>query len=68
MKEVTLTVPWGQYDPIVKIQNKNTVYYNIFFLQIIFHNTVCTEISTDRHDFVLGYFEYIEVDRETHRK
>jgi len=40
MKKVTLTVPWGQYDPIVKkIQNINTVYYDVLFLPIIFHDT-----------------------------
>jgi len=43
MKKVTLTVPWGQFDPIVKnvlrYHNKNTVYYNVCFLQIIFYNT-----------------------------
>jgi len=31
MKKVTLTVPWSHIDPIVKNQNKNTVYYNVFF-------------------------------------
>jgi len=35
MKKVTLTVPWDQFDPIVKnvlhYQNKNTVSYNVFF-------------------------------------
>jgi len=42
MKIVTLTVPWGQFDHIVKnvlrYQNKNTICYNAF-LQIIFYNT-----------------------------
>jgi hypothetical protein len=40
-------VPWkshvnstmGSYWPHCKIQNKNTVYYYVFFLQIIFYNT-----------------------------
>jgi hypothetical protein len=32
MKKGTLTVPRGQYDPIVKKkQNKNTVYYKVLF-------------------------------------
>jgi len=41
MKKVTLTVPWGQYDPTVKKKNQNinTVYYNVLFPQIIFHST-----------------------------
>jgi len=68
MKKVTLTVPWGQYDPIVKKNNINTVYYNVLFLQIIFHNTGLYSISENRQDFVLGTFEYIETDREICRK
>ena len=68
MKKVTLTVPWGQYDTIVKKHNINTVYYNVLFLQIMFHNTGLYSISTNRHDFVLGTFEYIEADREICRK
>jgi len=69
MKKVTLTVPWDQYDPSVKKkQNINTVYCNVLFLQIIFHNTGLHSISTNRHDFVLGTFKYIEADREIYRK
>jgi len=30
MKKVTLTVPWGHIDPIVKIWNKYIVYYNFY--------------------------------------
>jgi hypothetical protein len=67
MKKVTLTVPCGQYDPIVKKQNKNAVYYNVFFLQIIFHNTGLYS-NIDRHDFVLGNFEHVEADRVLYRK
>jgi len=39
MKKGTLTVTWGHNDPIVRNQNKNTVHYNAFFLEIILHNT-----------------------------
>jgi hypothetical protein len=45
MKKVTLTEPWGQYDPIVKKQNKNTVYYNVFL----------SPNSISEHRFVLKY-------------
>ena len=68
MKKVTLTVPCGQYDPIVKKWNINTVYYNVLLLQTIFHNTGLYSNINNRHDFVLGTFEYIEADREIYRK
>ena len=68
MKKVTLTVPWGQYDLIVKKQNINTVYYNVLFPHIIFHNTGLYSNVDSRHYFVLGTFEYIEADREISRK
>ena len=51
-----------------KKQNINAVYYNVLFLQIIIHNTGLYSISTNRHDFVLGTFEYIEADREIYGK
>jgi hypothetical protein len=38
-----------------------------FFLQIIIHNAGLywnIDRQTDRHDFVLGNFEYVEADRE----
>jgi hypothetical protein len=66
MKKVTLTVPWGQYNPIIKNQNKNTVYYNVFFSpnnNNIQHRFVLKYRQTDRHDVVLGNFEYIEAER-----
>jgi hypothetical protein len=44
-------------------QNKNTVYYNFLSLQTIFHNT-CLYWNIDRHDFVLGNFDYIEADEK----
>ena len=67
MKKVTLTVPWGQHDPTVKKENQNinTVYYSVLFPQIIFHSTVCTQILTNKHDFVSGTFEYTEADTHT---
>jgi hypothetical protein len=38
-------------------------------IQIIFYNTVCTEISTDRQtQLCLGTFEYTEANREIYRK
>ena len=53
------------YDPTVKInQNINTVCYNVLFPHIIFHNTGLYSNVDNRHDFVLGTFEYIEADRE----
>jgi hypothetical protein len=66
MKKVTLSVPWGQYDPIVKKnQNENTVYYNVLFLQIIIHNIgLYWNIDRQRYDFVLGNFEYIQKQTE----
>jgi len=51
-----------------KKQNINTVYYNVLFLQIILHNTGLYSNINNRHDFVLGTFEYIESDREIYRK
>ena len=54
--------------PSVKKQNLNTDYYYVVFLQIIFHNTSLYSISTNKHDFFLGTFEYIEADREIYRK
>jgi len=49
-----------------KKQNINTVYYNVLFPP---NNNniaqVCTQISTNRHDFVLGTFEYTEADTHT---
>jgi hypothetical protein len=70
MKEVTLTVPWGQYDPIVKNQNKNTVYYNVFLFpnNISQHRFVLKYRHRDRHDCVLGSDEYIEADKKKNRK
>jgi hypothetical protein len=74
MKKVTLTVPWGQYDLIVKKNlNKNSVYYNVFFLQIIFHNTGLywnIDRQTDRQTRLClrKYRIYTEADREIYRK
>ena len=68
MKKVTLTVPWGQYDPILKKQNKSTVYYNDFFLQIIFYNTGLYSYIDKYTRLCLGTFEYIEADREIYKK
>jgi len=68
MKKVTLTVPWGQYDPILKKQNKSTVYYNDFFLQIIFYNTGLYSHIDKYTRLCLGTFEYIEADREIYKK
>jgi hypothetical protein len=68
MKKVTLTVPWGQYDPILKKQNKSTVYYNGFFLQIIFYNTGLYSHIDKYTRLCLGTFEYIEADKEIYKK
>ena len=68
MKKVTLTVPWGQYDPILKKQNKSTVYYNDFFLQVIFYNTGLYSHIDKYTRLCLETFEYIEADREIYKK
>ena len=69
MKKVTLTVLWGQYDPIVKkTEYKHSLLQCSFPPKQYFTTQVCTQISTNRHDFVLGTFEYIEADREICRK
>jgi hypothetical protein len=69
MEKVKLTVPWGQYNPIVKKkQNKNSVYYNVFFSPNNISQQVCTEITTDKHNFVLGNFEYKEPNIKKYRK
>jgi len=38
-EKVTLTVPWGQYDPIVKNPEYKHSLLQCSFLPIIFHNT-----------------------------
>jgi hypothetical protein len=60
MKKVSLTVPWGQYDPIIKNQNKKNSSLHYFSPKNITKQVCTKKISTDRHDFVLGNFEYIE--------
>jgi hypothetical protein len=66
MKKVTLTVPRGLCDPIVKNQNKNSLLQCFLFSpnSISQQRFVLKYRQTDRHDFVLGNFEYIEADRE----
>jgi len=54
--------------PLKKNQNINTVYYNVLFPHIIFHSTGLYPNMDNRHDFVLGTFEYVEADREICRK
>jgi len=54
--------------PIVKKHIINTVYYYVPFLQIIFHNIGLYSISTNRHDFFLETFAYIEADIDICRK
>jgi hypothetical protein len=70
MKKVTLTVPWGQYDLIVKITRIKTQFITMFFSpnNILQHRFVLKYRQTERHDFILGNFEYIEADREIYRK
>jgi len=66
MKKVTLTVPWGQYDPTVKKpEYKHSLLQHSFPPKQYFTAQVCTQISTNRHDIVLGTFEYIEADTHT---
>jgi hypothetical protein len=48
MKKVTLTVPWGQYDPIVKRTRIKHSLLQCFFSPNNISQQVCTEISTDR--------------------
>jgi hypothetical protein len=64
MKKVTLTVPWGRIDPHLKNQNKSTVYYNVFFLQIMFYKTGLYSDIEKQTRLCLGTLEYVEVDRE----
>jgi len=68
MKNVTLTVPWGQYEPTVK---KKKTEYKHSLLQCSFppnnisqHRFVLKyrQIGTT---FVLGTFEYMEADTHT---
>jgi hypothetical protein len=71
MKKVTLTVQWGQYDPIVKKTRIKTQFITMFFFppnNISQHRFVLKYRQTDRHDFILGNFEYVEADREIYRK
>jgi hypothetical protein len=68
MKMVTLTVLWGHIDPILKQQDKSTVYYNNFFLQIMFYNTGLYSHIDKETQLCLGTFEYIEAGREIYRK
>jgi hypothetical protein len=69
MNKVALTVPWGQYGPIVKKISIKIQFISMYFSpNNISQQPVCTEISTDGHDFALGNFEYIEADREIYRK
>src|SRR5215510_2220205 len=58
----------GSYLPHLKIQNKSTVYYNVFFLQIIFYNSGLYSNIDKQTRVCLGTFEYIEADREMYRK
>ena len=67
MKKVTLRAPWGQYNPILKI-NRSTDYYNELFLQIIFYNTGLYSHINKYTLLCLGTFEYIEADREIYKK
>jgi hypothetical protein len=71
MKKVTLTVPWGHYNPTVKKTRIKTQFITMLFFppnNISQHRFVLKYRQTDRHDFVLGNFEYIEADREIYRK
>ena len=68
MRKVTLTVPWGQCDPIVKkIEYKHSLLQCSFPPNNISKTGLYSNINI-RHDFVLGTFEYIEADGEIYRK
>jgi hypothetical protein len=51
-----------------KKQNKSTVYYNYFFLQILLNNTGLYSHIDRQTRLCLGTFEYIEADREIYKK
>ena len=51
-----------------KKNNKSTVYYNDFFLQIIFYNTGLYSHIDKYTRLCLGTFEYIEAEREIYKK
>jgi hypothetical protein len=52
----------------LKKQNKSTIYYNVFFLQIIFYKTGLYSNIDKQTRLCLGTFEYKEADREMYRK
>jgi hypothetical protein len=54
--------------PLEKKQNKITVYYNYFFLQILFYNTGLYSHIDKQTRLCLGTFEYIEAGREIYKK
>jgi hypothetical protein len=68
MKKVTLTVPWGQFDPIKKNKIKAQFITIIFFLQILLYNTGLYSHIDKQTRLCLGNVEYIEADREIYKK
>ena len=74
---VSLTLLWyheksyvystmGSIWPHSKKPYIDTVYYNdLFPPKYYFTAQDCTQISTNRHEFVLGTFEYIEAETHT---
>jgi hypothetical protein len=67
MKKVTLTVPWGHIDPILKNGIK-AQFITIFFPpNNILQHGLYSHVDKQT-GLCLGTFEFIEADREIYRK
>jgi hypothetical protein len=66
MKKVTLTVPWGHIDPILKNRIKAQFVRMLFSNNILQHGLYS---NIDKQtQLCLGTFGYTEADREIYRK